>query len=337
MAKKEIEVGDIVYYNRRGFSGVSMKVVKFREKKLYDRTVLQAYCETTPPWVLTGDWYAVSTLTHTPNLGGQPESEEASMTESTYELRPVLYQEKWDPAPDRVAMEIIGHSPCGKSFSVGVAVYEHGNPNPGIWFMGTLGVSGVEKVAHLVKKFQEDRLRAPCDFRKQLELAYAKRNEIEREHYAKWNREPPAPPAKWWRPEITIAGIGDEDDYFKGTGYMLAEQCEIYISRDKELIGVACDEDANKKVVGAVFSSFDWGSPVKAYIDVVVADGYRRMGIGKELVQHAIDYWGNLYDVVYDGFNLYMDCVSGPGIRLAQSMGFTEVKGSGRNLFVREF
>lgn len=68
---KEIKVGDTVYNNRQGFSGVPMRVIKLRDLDWHGKIIPQAYCEGTNGWGKEPEWYAIANLTHTPNLRGR--------------------------------------------------------------------------------------------------------------------------------------------------------------------------------------------------------------------------------------------------------------------------
>lgn len=68
---EKIRVHDVVYNNRKGESGVPMKVLKMRELRWHDRVIPQAYCEGTNGWGFAPEWFAIQNLTHTPNLWGE--------------------------------------------------------------------------------------------------------------------------------------------------------------------------------------------------------------------------------------------------------------------------
>ncbi len=72
---KEIEIGDIVYNNRRGESGIALRVAKLRNLQWHGKTIPQAYCRGAEGWGFKPEWYAVSNLAHTPNLRGRQPDE----------------------------------------------------------------------------------------------------------------------------------------------------------------------------------------------------------------------------------------------------------------------
>jgi hypothetical protein len=71
-----IEVGEIVYNNRQGESGVSLRVLELRDLEWHGKVIPQALCRGALGWGKQAEWYAVSNLTHTPNLRGRWPDEE---------------------------------------------------------------------------------------------------------------------------------------------------------------------------------------------------------------------------------------------------------------------
>lgn len=72
---EEIRVGDKVYNNHRGESGIPLRVLRFRELDWHNGVIPQAYCEGTDGWGFKPEWYAISNLVRAPDMWGYWPSE----------------------------------------------------------------------------------------------------------------------------------------------------------------------------------------------------------------------------------------------------------------------
>ena len=102
----------------------------------------------------------------------------------------------------------------------------------------------------------------------------------------------------------------------------IAKDSGINILRDMELSGVA--RDKNGKVVGGVWTA--WNNADETFsIDVAVAKGSRREGVGGKLLDDAL-YQFEFDSDAFENPRIVLDAVTKEGQALAESRGFTVTK-----------
>jgi GNAT superfamily N-acetyltransferase len=122
--------------------------------------------------------------------------------------------------------------------------------------------------------------------------------------------------------------LGLDNDDIMNQADDVANKSGIRISNNKELSGVAIEDS---KVIGAVYSSL-LGDEYS--FDVVVSEPYRGKGVGKELVEFAMDEY-NSYKNIYDqNIKLNIDVVN-PVMRtlLKKHHGLKDVQQTGPDRF----
>lgn len=114
----------------------------------------------------------------------------------------------------------------------------------------------------------------------------------------------------------------EEDDMedYENQAWELAKNSDIYILSNKELARVAV---ADGKLLGALWTAWD---PEGAFsFDIIVDTDYRRMGVGSNLVDQAMQIFDWESDA-YQNPHYELDVVNDDMVRILKKKGFVPVR-----------
>lgn len=100
----------------------------------------------------------------------------------------------------------------------------------------------------------------------------------------------------------------------------LAQDCGLYISRDKDFYaGILVGDPSSETLAAAVFTTTNPNAGSYSF-DICVSDEYRRRGYGAELMDLALDQYEEFKDI-FPNLELYLDAINPISARMLQKRG----------------